>query len=295
MFELMCWNNGKRFRAHDQEGLFYRALVPSDSRIILIMIHGAGQHSGQFFDLGEFCFRHSIAFYALDLRGFGQSTGQRGHINTFSQYLKDLDDFISVVRKQHEPIPLFLLGHSLGGIIVIRYVQERQNNVQGIILSAPALKLRFQIPKTLRFACQALSWLTPELCFDLNMWSVFLSKLGFELRMQNGVSTEIEPSFITYYSVRWCNEFLINANYALKKAGAIQNAVLSLCGEEDPLVDPDSVREFHDCLKVKDKKFISISNAKHRLLQDKHNTPNYQYIIGWLNERIEVKYCDSHE
>ncbi len=121
---------------------FYRTLIPNKPSLVLVFIHGAGQqHSGQFADLGRHCLQHNIAFYAFDQRGFGQSTGKRGHIDSFYEYLDDMHKFIGFVREVHPSEPIFLLGHSLGGTIVARYGQEYVSHVQGAIFSAPALRL----------------------------------------------------------------------------------------------------------------------------------------------------------
>ena len=88
-----------KFNVNHRTELFYRRFIPSKPFLVLVFIHGAGQHSGQFVDLGRHCLQHNIAFYAFDLRGFGQSTGKRGRVHSFYEYLDDMHKFIGFVRE----------------------------------------------------------------------------------------------------------------------------------------------------------------------------------------------------
>ncbi|MEX2104963.1 MAG: alpha/beta fold hydrolase, partial [Bacilli bacterium] len=124
--------------------LYYHGWVPAEPRALMVLIHGAGEHSGRYSHIGEECLLHQIAFIAPDLRGFGQSGGSRGHINRFHEYLDDLQILITLLQSQYPAVPLFLSGHSLGGLIVIRYGQAYPCKVNGVILSSPALGLRIQ-------------------------------------------------------------------------------------------------------------------------------------------------------
>ncbi|WP_380024606.1 alpha/beta hydrolase [Effusibacillus consociatus] len=277
---------GNRFRPNRTTELFYRSCLPSNPHLILVMIHGAGQHSGQFLDLGTYCSGHNIAFYALDLRGFGQSQGKRGHVNSFREYLDDLDHFIDHVRTLHPDHPVFLLGHSLGGTIVVRYGQERQNGIRGAILSAPALKLRVRIPMSLFYACCLLSWLIPGVCVELQRWGSRLARIPrFRSFFRGELSEKADPLATTQFSVRWFTELLFNGNQALRKARDFEMAVLCLCGTDDQLIDPNAVQEFYDFLQVEDKKYMVFPGVRHRLLQDNTKELVYEQIVNWLKER----------
>lgn len=281
--ECATWDIGNRFRPNPDAELFYRALVPVSLQLILVLIHGAGQHSGQFLDLGRYCLQHHIAFYAMDLRGFGQSTGQRGHVYSFDEYLDDLDAFLQLIRKWHPKVPIFLLGHSLGGTIVIRYGQERKTIIQGAVLSAPALRINMEIPKSVHYVSHVLSWITPGLSVDLNKWNHVLARLS----LFPSVSVkEMDPLSTNQYSVRWFTELLRNGYRALHKVNDFQISVLCVCGEKDSLINPASVQEFHDFLPLKDKKYTLFPHSNHRLLQDNKKELVYEHIVNWLLEHV---------
>jgi lysophospholipase len=275
----MVHNAVGKFNVNQRTELFYRRFIPSKPSLVLVFIHGAGQHSGQFVDLGRYCLQHNIAFYAFDLRGFGQSTGKRGHVHSFYEYLDDMHKFIGFVREVHPGEPIFLLGHSLGGTIVARYGQEYVSQVQGAIFSSPALRLRFHIPKSLYLVCHFLSFLTPRMSMDLNQWCNLVTRV---CRLTDTYTfVENDPLFTCNFSVRWVNQLLANGQQALRKARNFQMATLCLGGTNDPLVDPVAVQEFYDSLQVKDKKFV-LFEANHELLQEDSKEIVYESIIEWL-------------
>ncbi|MBD0381036.1 alpha/beta fold hydrolase [Paenibacillus sedimenti] len=107
--------------------LYFRAWIPEHPRGVLIFIHGAAEHSGLYGHIGTESMNRQIACMAPDLRGFGQSAGQKGHIHRFQDYLDDLDQLVIQIQKQYPQLSIFLFGHSLGALIVIRYVQRFTN------------------------------------------------------------------------------------------------------------------------------------------------------------------------
>lgn len=285
--EGSLWDVGGRFRPSCRMELFYRSFVPANPRLILILIHGAGQHSGQFSELGGYCSQHGIAFYALDLRGFGQSAGKRGHVSSFDEYLDDLDQFVRLVRKKHPGEPIFLLGHSLGGTIVIRYGQKCQNCIQGAVLSAPALRLRFHIPGSLYWAAHVLSRITPGVCVDLRKWRPVAERIPrFKGCFNFELAEDADPLSTNQFSVRWFTELLVNGRRALNGTKDFKLSVLCLCGADDTLIDPVSVQEFYDSLQVEDKKIILFPRIKHRILQGNGRELVYRHILSWLQERV---------
>lgn len=273
-----------RVRVAPNMELYYRAWLPSRPRMTLVLIHGAGQHSGLFAALGGYCVPHAMAVYALDLRGFGQSMGVRGHIRQFEEYLDDLDQFIAWVRTRHPHHPVFVLGHSLGATIAIRYGQERTSCLDGVIVSAPALRMRTPIPRHVHAALGVLSRLTPGIGLDLGRWQPVLSRLGwFSTLMTPDLRLPSDPWATGRFTVRWLTELLRNGQQALDQAPAMRLAILSLCSATDPLIDPAAVHQFFASLTMRDKQHIVLSQAPHDwILQNNAQDPVYAYIVQWL-------------
>ena len=265
-----------RLYVDSETELLYRAFIPAKSSVILLFLHGAAQHSGQFLDLARYCVRNDITFYALDLRGFGESTGHRGHVSSFHKYFGDLDKFISLVGKMHPTEPIFLLGHSLGGMIVTRYVEECNNDlVKGVILSAPALGLRLRIPRLMRWLCHSLSIISPTTYIKPGDY--------YNARQRNykDKMSYITNDHTTQFSARWISELFINSHRALRRAKSFRLPALCLCGADDPIVDPEAIKEFYDSLGVSDKQCV-VFPAKHNILQNCYNDSIFDQIAVWV-------------
>ena len=112
-----------------------RWLPDNPPRAAIAIVHGVGEHSGRYGNVVEYMIPNQIGILGYDLRGHGRSPGQRGHIDSWMQYRIDLLRFLEMVRAQDLGCPVFLLGHSLGALIVLDYVLAGNEAGSGVILS----------------------------------------------------------------------------------------------------------------------------------------------------------------
>lgn len=117
----------------------YRWLPPDAARGAVVLVHGIAEHAGRYGHVAAYLNGAGYAVEAFDLRGHGRSEGPRAYVTDFAAYLDDLDRVLAQVRAAHPGVPLFLLGHSMGGMIATHHVLERQPRLDGLVLSAPAL------------------------------------------------------------------------------------------------------------------------------------------------------------
>ncbi len=121
--------------------LFRRAWLPELPQRVLVLVHGFAEHSGRYEELASWFAARGCAVLAVDLRGHGRSQGRRTHVDAFAQYLDDVDLLMAAAREEHGGLPLLLLGHSMGGLIALSYLQDRQPTIAGAVISAPALSV----------------------------------------------------------------------------------------------------------------------------------------------------------
>lgn len=124
-----------------QDGIFYRHWSPGVVKAVILLAHGAGEHSGRYRAFAEYFCSRGIAVVAPDHRGHGESPGKRAHITRFSEFFAPLDVLFEQIRRDYPALPVFLVGHSMGGLIAARYLLSRQANFAGAVLSAPALEV----------------------------------------------------------------------------------------------------------------------------------------------------------
>jgi alpha-beta hydrolase superfamily lysophospholipase len=128
------------FQGRDGTTLYYQGWTGADPpRATLAVVHGFGEHSGRYTNVVDWFVPKNFAVYALDLRGHGRSLGQRGYIDSFGQFRDDVQAFLELVRSEVPQLPVFLVGHSLGGLIVLNYVLHQPVGLSGVVASGPLL------------------------------------------------------------------------------------------------------------------------------------------------------------
>jgi alpha-beta hydrolase superfamily lysophospholipase len=261
--------------------LYFQGWLPTEIRALMILLHGSGEHSGFYSHIGEECLRRHVGLIAPDLRGFGKSDGARGHVNRFQEYLDDLETLVRRLQKQYPNAPLFLLGHSLGGLIAIRYVQEYTHPVKGAILSSPVLGIRIRLPYPLKTVTQWISWLAPNLPVDPFKWNWLKPIL-----LDDPSDTSFDPLFTTQYTPRWFSELLQNGEHALSQAVKCNVPLLCLCGQHDPLIDLGAVQRFFQSISSEDKVHVVFSEGRHRPLQEHCRNEALDNVFQWITARL---------
>ena len=135
------------FLSQDGLRLYYRMWAPEDPKKVLCIIHGLGEHSGRYAHVAAWLNRRKIAVFALDLRGHGLSGGKRGHARSYDLLLSDVEELLKTARAEFTDLPMYLMGHSLGGNVVASFIRKMNTNeLEGYILSAPWFGLAFDPP-----------------------------------------------------------------------------------------------------------------------------------------------------
>jgi alpha-beta hydrolase superfamily lysophospholipase len=120
--------------------LYWQGWLPDEPASgVLLLCHGVGEHSGRYGNVVAALSGDGWAVYGLDHRGHGRSTGRRAHVGSYADWLHDFDAFRCHVAQRHDGLPIFLLGHSMGGQIALAYALRHQEELRGLVLSAPAL------------------------------------------------------------------------------------------------------------------------------------------------------------
>jgi len=152
------------FKAHDGAQIFCRASsVPAPIGSILF-VHGLGDHSGWFEPLAAAANGRGLDWCGIDLRGHGRSAGKQGHVESLDDVLRDLNEIRS--RLASGGVPIVLGGHSLGGLLALRYSQEHPADLTGLLLVAPFLAVAARVPIWKRVAARLAKRLVPGLTMD---------------------------------------------------------------------------------------------------------------------------------
>ena len=140
----------------------WRSWAPADpARAVVVISHGAGEHMGRYEHVAAGLRDAGLAVYALDHRGHGRSGGPRALIDRLDHAVADLDRLVALAGEQHPGLPVFLLGHSMGGTIALRYAAEHGERLSGMILSGPLAAIE-PPPRPLALLARGLSVVAPR-------------------------------------------------------------------------------------------------------------------------------------
>lgn len=130
------------FTASDGISIFQQAWLPDGAPIAAVMlIHGLGEHSGRYAHVAAALTDAGIAVHALDHRGHGKSDGKRAFVKSYDEFMADLVQFRAQIEARHPGLPLFLLGHSMGGNLAVGHALDHQAGIAGLALSGAALQV----------------------------------------------------------------------------------------------------------------------------------------------------------
>jgi acylglycerol lipase len=143
--------------------LYWQGWLPDGApRGVLLICPGMGEHSGRYATVVDALAPDGWAVYGLDLRGHGRSAGTRVHVRRYVDFLADLDTFRRTVMARHPGLHPFLLGHSMGGQIALAYALDHQDDLAGLVLSAPALQAP-PVPRAVQAVARVLVRVVPTL------------------------------------------------------------------------------------------------------------------------------------
>jgi alpha-beta hydrolase superfamily lysophospholipase len=269
------------FTGHDGLDLYYQSWQPdAPPKAALIIVHGLGEHSGRYLNLVNPLAADGYAVYAFDNRGHGRSPGPRGHADEFAEFRRDVVLFQKLVEEQEGERPLFMMGHSLGGLIVLDYLLHENPALNGVVISAPGLDTG-AISPLLMAAAKLLSRLAPTLSMNSGLDAAAISRDPAVV-----AAYQTDPLVHGKGTPRLATESTAAIAYCMENAGMLQLPILMIHGTGDRLTSPRKSREFFDKISSPDKTYIPYEGGYHESLNDIHHEQVAADIQEWLNGRV---------
>lgn len=257
-------------RAPDGRSLAYDVYEPSGgaaARAAILWVCGWSDHRTRWRAPAERLRDAGYAVYVLDQRGQGDSGGVRGHLSRFSQLLGDLQAFRRMVRQQGN-LPHVLLGHSFGGLVVLRYLETQPSDpVAGAVLSAPWLATALPVALWKHLAAKVLADLWPMARFKTGLDSAALARdasIAAEYDADEGVHRIMTPG--AWREIQWAQRVVpVDAH-------RIECPLLFLLGGADRIVDVGATRTLADGLRDGTEAKVDVRwypESYHELLHDR--------------------------
>lgn len=269
-------------RAADGVPIHHQAWAAEHPRAVLLVSHGHGEHGGRYGELARHLAERGITVHAVDHRGHGRSGGPRGHVDRFDDYVRDLEAWRrAATAKLPRETPVFLLGHSLGGLIAIRHLQTHpEAGFRGAVLSAPLLGIAVRAPAWKTALSGLFSRILPRLPFSNELDPSMLSTApGYveAYRADALLHPTITPRLYT--------EMVRAMEDAFRRPDSIRVPLLVLAPTGDRVVAPEAVARFAsacpgevDVRRYEGFQHEALNEAeRHRVMAD---------VAEWLEGRI---------
>jgi acylglycerol lipase len=266
------------FKGVQGTNFYYQGWLPEGRSVaVLLIVHGLAEHSGRYGNVVNHFVPRGYAVYGLDHLGHGRSDGPRVYLERFQDLLDPLKVFLGRIRDWQPETPIFLVGHSLGGLISAAYLLDQPEEPAGAVLSAPSVKMPGSISPLTLWAGKILSALLP--------------RLGLVRLEAEGVSRD--PAVVRAYrndplvftgkiTARMGSELLKTMERVLVEARKINLPLLILQGAADRLVDPLGAQVFFDRVSSVDKTIKVYEGLYHEVF----NEPEHDQVLGdvekWL-------------
>lgn len=269
------------FTGHDGLELFYQSWQPAvEPKAALIIVHGLGDHGGRYMNFVRPFSAAGYVVYAFDNRGHGRSPGKRGFVNSFAEFRQDVGVFKSLVKERVGERPLFIMGHSLGGLIVLDTVLHDSSGYTGVAASAPALDTG-GVSAALMAASKVLSRLKPDLSVPSG-----LDVTGISRETAVVAAYQSDPLVHGVGTPRLATESTAAMNWCFAHAANLQIPLLMYHGTDDRITSPLKSREFFDKLTTPDKTYVSYDGGYHESHNDLHHAQAAADIQNWLDAHI---------
>jgi len=256
--------------------LVYRAWPHAGATITLAVAHGLGDHAGRYAAFAESMARRGYGTYAVDLRGHGHSSGQRGHVDSWSQWGDDIATFVGHVESLtgHEVVPV---GHSFGGAALLSTVLAgKLPTTRRFIVSSPALRMKVVVPQWKVNLGESASKLMPRLAMSNQVDARTLSRIPEVV-----AAYRADPLVHSKISSRMYTEWQKATRTILTTANRITIPFLILAGTDDRLIDPRGSDELHDRAPQMSQLHL-LKGAHHEPFNDLGNEDVFDLIHKWL-------------
>jgi alpha-beta hydrolase superfamily lysophospholipase len=249
---------------------------------VVVIAHGAGEHSGRYPHVAARLVEEGYTVYALDHRGHGHSEGPRAVIDRMDNAVEDLDQLIVLAASEQPGVPLFLLGHSMGGTIAVRYAVAHQNRLTGLILTSPLAALEAASPVT-RLIARLLSAVSPH----LGLFAVDPTLVSRDPDVVRAYETD--P--LVHHGrlpARTIAEIAGAVGSFPEAVGAITVPTLIMYGSGDHLVPPAGSMMLNDRIGAADTTLKTYDGLFHEILNEPEQDAVMDHMCSWLRARVRA-------
>ncbi|UOR11396.1 alpha/beta hydrolase [Halobacillus amylolyticus] len=250
---------------------------------VIVIVHGYGDHHGRYMWLKDKCLSRGFHVVMDDLPGMGGTTRRAGHIDSFDEYVETVSRWIKESKKYN--LPIFVMGHSMGGLATVRALTERELPISGVILSSPCLGLIHTPPDVLRRLIKLMNKWKPA--FRVPLKNPF--KKGLATRNEKVLKRdEQDPFIVTKVSVRWFKEMDKAMQKAFRHVKEVPDVpLLVLQGGSDKIVKKHDVYKWFRHLSINEKTYKEFKGLYHEVFNEPEREQVFDQAYAFLQSHVD--------
>jgi len=269
------WISADRLKLHG-----YVWLPKEAPKAVMALVHGVGEHSLRYEHWAKRFVEKGYVVIAYDLRNHGLSEGARGGVSKFNNLLDDIDHFLVEIDKQLPELPVFLYGHSLGGLLTLNYVLRRKPFIKGVIATSPGLQMAEALSPKLLMMAKVLKYLVPFATVKSPLNPSHVS------RNQEVVDRYVADTLVhDRVSFELIVAGLDAAEWSLVHAREFHVPLLLMHGTGDMITDYQASKRFAE--KAKSVTELKLwEDAFHELHHEECADDVFNYVFNWMEKEI---------
>lgn len=269
----------------DGNRLFWRRhSAEGDARAVLLFVHGLAEHSGRYLHVLDHFANAGFDCWAYDYRGHGQSPGLRVHVGQFDEFLVDLTAARRLVREAQPDLPFFLVGHSQGGLIVLREALTHPQGLEGIVVSSPFLGMHPDAapPAPLHMVANIVSTFAPKLMFSKVAEPSALSR---DPKVPEAYIAD--PLVSSTVSARWFTSVLAAHADTHARASTLSLPALIMQSGDDRVTNPAATRSWVADAPSDLIDYVEWEGLYHEMFNEPEKEEVFNRVEAWLDERLK--------
>ena len=271
----------------DGKKLYWQIWEPKGERAAwrgrIALMHGYGEHSTRYAHVAQALVRAGYGVMAIDARGHGKSEGKPAHVGLFEEYVLDLERLCEAIeerwpeREGHGP--LFVMGHSNGGLIALRHALRQPEGIAGFIVTSPFCGFKVRVAKWKSVAGNVLSKFVPTFSLPTDLPPEDLTRDSFVVAQYAD-----DPLVRRAATARWFTEAKGAQQDLVERAGTITHPVIMHVAGDDRIADPEVAQRVYHALGSKDTTLHVHGTLFHEVLNEKEWKTILAEIVRWMEE-----------
>ena len=265
----------------EKRNILYRQWGCSSPRAAMLMVHGLGGHSNNWEFVARFLVEHGISCYSIELKGFGQTEGTKGHIDSLDTYIRDVRRLYNIIKKDHRNKSVFIAGESMGGLIGFLTVIKKPRIFRGLVCLSPGFKSSLKFSLIDYFRMVTARFYNEKKQFHMPFTNEMCSRDPECLKIMNNDTLEHR-----WATPRLLQSILLGQLSSNLWKHKVRTDTLFLLAGADTFVNSETSKKIFSGIKFEHKQIIEYPEMRHSLTMELGREKVFGDLLKWVEKRI---------